>query len=224
MRIFSTFAEALNEIKRELKEMGMVVKTKSVQNKDISENEDYRCYEVQDYSYRVTKPDYLTIPLRSPEWARAEFFERVGGQPLNPGQAWKYREDYWKQFLNREGKFDYAYPERMTANLENVIDALKKDPSTRRAYLSILGNQDPPNNFGCRFPCSIGYHFLYRGDQLNIKYHLRSSDFFEHFNYDIYLADRLKNYVADRVGMKPGFFTHEIGSLHCFYKDVKGVF
>jgi len=224
VRFFQTFGEALNEIKRELKEFGILVHTKSVQNKDISQDESFTCYELQDYIYRVTSPDYTQIPLRCPEWAEREFIERISGFALNPGEAWKYRREYWEQFLNDQGKFDYAYPERMTKNLENVIDALRKDPSTRRAYLSILGNDDPPNEFGVRYPCSIGYHFLYRQGQLNIKYHLRSSDFFEHFNYDIFLAERLKHYVAEKVGMKPGFFTHEIGSLHCFTKDVALVF
>lgn len=224
MRFFHDFPTALNEIKRDLAEMGIKIHTKSVQNLDITNNPDYDCMELQDYSYRVTSPDFTQIPLRNSEWAEQEFNERTSGFALNPGTAWKFRADYWKQFLNAEGKFDYAYPERMTRNLDNVIDALRKDPSTRRAYLSILGNQDPPNDFTVRYPCSIGYSFLYRQGQLNITYKMRSSDFMEHFNYDIYLADRLKHYVAEKTGLKPGFFTHEISSLHAFQKDLKGVF
>jgi hypothetical protein len=228
MRFYSTFPVAINEITRELKEMGILLHPKSVQNLDVSTNPDYDMFELQDYSYRVTQPQWQDIPLRSQEWFNAEFAERVSGIPLNPGEAWKFRADYWKQFFStkpgRQGIFDYAYPDRMSKNLLNVIEALKADPYTRRAWLSVLSNEDPPSDFECRFPCSVGYHFMFRQDQLNMTYYLRSSDFFEHFNFDIALADRLKCYVADKVGMKPGCFTHVIGSLHCFTKDVKSVF
>lgn len=219
-RFYETFPEAINEIKRDLKEMGIRTITQSVQNI----KEPIAGFELQNYTYRVTRPDFTQIPLKSSHWAEAEFVERTSGFALNPGHAWKFRRDYWERFLNREGKFDYAYPERMAKNLINVIDALRKDPSTRRAYLSILGNQDPPNDFSVRYPCSVGYHFMYRQGQLDVTYYLRSSDFFEHFNYDIYLADRLKCYVAATLGLKPGFFVHYVDSLHVFERDVEGVF
>lgn len=231
MRFFRNFPEAINEIKRELKEMGIKIHTKSVQNKDISDNPDYETMELQNYQYLVTSPDFTQIPLRSPDWAEAEFIERTCGIPLNPGEAWRYREDYWKNFLvdcnsgSSRKIFDYAYPQRMAIPLRHVIEALKKDPYTRRAYLSIFDRyEDFPDAFGSRIPCSVGYHFLYRQGQLNATYLLRSSDFFEHFNYDIYLADRLKCFIAKECGMKPGTFSHWIGSLHCFAKDVAEVF
>lgn len=181
--------------------------------------------ELQNYIYTVTQPNWDSIPLKNRDWAVLEFAERTGGQPLNPGTAWKKREEYWKQFLTSGGLFDYAYPERMAYQLPSVIEALKKDPMTRRAFLPIYdATQDTQDDFGCRIPCSLGYHFLYRQGKLNVTYLLRSSDFFEHFNYDIYLADRLKCYVAERCSMEPGNFTHWVGSLHVFAKDVEGVF
>lgn len=224
MRFYETFPIAINEIRRELKEMGIVVKTKSVQNMDVSDNEDYNAFELQNYAYTVTRPDYTSIPLKCPQWAEDEFRERTCGQPLNPGNAWRLRGEYWQQFLNKFGRFDYAYPERITVNLDRVINALKKDPYTRRAYLPILWASDGADDFHKRFPCSVGYHFLYRQGSLSVTYYLRSSDFGEHFNYDIYLAERLKQFVAEKAGLKPGYFCHFIGSSHIFQHEVKGVF
>jgi thymidylate synthase-like protein len=230
MRFFRDFPEAINEIRRELKEMGIMVHPSSVQNMDVTNNPDYETLELQNYQYLVTSPDYNQIPLRSTDWAEAEFDERTCGLPLNPGSAWELRAGYWKQFLVERvfgGKkvFDYAYPERMASPLAAVIDALKKDPNTRRAYLSVFDRYlDPPNKMNQRIPCTLGYHFLYRQGQLNVTYLLRSSDFFEHFNYDIYLADRLKCHIAEACGMKPGTFSHWVGSLHCFSKNVAEVF
>ena len=232
MRFYRDFPEAVNEIRRELKEMGIRVHPNSVQNMDVTGNPDYTTLELQNYQYLVTNPDYSQIPLKVPEWAEAEFEERTSGIPLNPGDAWRLREEYWKQFLvpsnMKHGDpqiFDYAYPQRMEKPLREVIRALQKDPNTRRAFLSIFDRyEDCPDDMTVRIPCSLGYHFLYRQGQLNVTYLLRSSDFFEHFNYDIYLADRLKCHIATECGMKPGTFSHWIGSLHCFEKNVAEVF
>lgn len=224
MRFYETFPIAINEVKRDLKEMGIQVKTKSVQNMDVSDDEGYDSYELQNYGYTVTRPDFTSIPMKNPQWAEEEFKERTCGQPLNPGSAWRLRKEYWARFLNRFGRFDYAYPERITPNLHHVINALKIDPYTRRAFLPILWSTDSADDFNRRFPCSIGYHFLYRQGALSMTYYLRSSDFGEHFNYDIYLANRLQAYVAKETGLKPGYFCHVIGSLHIFQHEVAGVF
>lgn len=223
MRQYSSFPIALNEIKRELKEMGILVTTQSVQNiqKPIE------AYELQSYQYMVTQPDWNTIPVKSEhrDWCEVEFHERVSGSPLNPGVAWKLRRKYWEPFLNKFGKFDYAYPERMSLNLDKVIHALKKDINTRRAFLPVLDRQiDEADDFSKRFPCTLGYHFLFRQGKLNMTYLLRSSDYFEHLANDLYLANRLQCHVAESVGVEPGYFCHWVGSLHCFVRDVEGVF
>jgi thymidylate synthase len=224
MRQFANFPEALNELKRELAEMGIRLRTKSVQNIDISENPDYDMLEVSNYTYVVTAPEWEQIPLENKPYFEAEFQERVSGKRLNPGEAWKLDFSYWEPFL-KHGMFDYAYSERMTEPLESVIKALREDPNTRRAYLSIFDPvTDEPHSFDERIPCSLGYHFMFREGQLNITYLQRSADFSKHFNKDIALADRLKCYVAQRCDMKPGYFCHWLGSLHIFAKDVKGVF
>jgi thymidylate synthase len=224
VRFYTDFPEAINEIRRELKEMGIRVHTKSVQNKNIEGKDEFDTLECQNYIYTVTQPNWRDVPLRTPAWGDAEFVERTSEVKTNPGQAWKLREDYWKQFLVN-GRFDYAYPDRMAGQLSQVINALNKDEMCRRAFLPIWAHgTDEQDNFGTRVPCSLGYWFNYRQGKLNVTYLLRSSDFFEHFNYDIYLADRLKCFVAEKLNLQPGTFTHWIGSLHCFQKDVKDVF
>lgn len=220
MRFYQTFPIALNEIRRELKEMGLLIHTKSVQN-IVG---DIEAYELQFYQYRVENAFYMDIPVKNLDWCQAEFKERVSGLMMNPGAAWELRKPYWKQFINAFGKFDYAYPERITPNLEHVINALRKDIFTRRAFLPILGLQDDADDFKVRFPCSIGYHFLFRQEKLDMQYQLRSSDYFEHLANDLWLANRLQHYVADQLGVKSGVFYHSVGSLHCFTRDVKEVF
>ncbi len=47
---------------------------------------------------------------------------------------------------------------------------------------------------------------------------MRSSDFDTHFRNDIWLADELRNYIANFIGIEPGLFHMNVGSLHR-YKD-----
>lgn len=229
MRFYRNFPEALNELKRELKEMGVKLHTKTVQNIDISNNPDYEMLEITNYTYSVLNPDVNLIPLANPDWCKKEFQERTCGEPLNPGSAYLLRYEYWKQFFSRvptrERTFDYAYPERMYEQLPSVIHALENDRFTRRAFLPIFdATRDWAEDMNERIPCSLGYWFSYRQNQLNITYLQRSADLSEHFNNDIWLAANLMYYVAAKLDVKPGSFTHWLGSLHIFSKDVKGCF
>ena len=56
MRIFNDFNEALSEIKRDLAEMGIDVHTKTMQNKNIENDDNYSTKELQFYSYRIIDP------------------------------------------------------------------------------------------------------------------------------------------------------------------------
>jgi thymidylate synthase len=224
VRIYQSFPEALNEIKRDLKEMGIQVHPKSVQDLDVSEDPGYNSFELQCYSYLVSSPRWQDIPLKNPEWAEAEFAERVSGCKLNPGAAWTLRQEYWERFLHN-GRFSYTYAERMTAEIKSVMRLLKKDLTTRRAFLPVYSSMlDEQDCLTQRIPCSIGYWLYYRQGRLNIAYTQRSSDFFEHFNYDVCLADRLKCWFAEQLQVEPGTFCHFVMSLHCFAKDVESVF
>ena len=225
MRFYQTFPEALNEIRRELKEMGIKIHTASFQNKDISRDPDMETLELQNYQYLVTDPITDSIPLANPEWAQKDFMERISERPLNPGEAWKLRESTWKPFLRGNGRFDYTYPERLCDPIRTTLEALKKDINTRRAFLPVFDRQiDNQCDFTTRIPCSLGYWFYFRQEKLNVTYLQRSADFYEHFNYDIWMATMLNQYLAYRLSVPCGTFSHWVGSLHIFAKDVQGVF
>ncbi len=139
--------------------------------------------------------------------------------------------------------FEYTYSERIMKpvyfngtvmpKIMAIIQLLKSDQDTRKAVLNIYGtdnyNEDEDSdhyNGSRRIPCSMYYDFLIRqngkGEKvLHICYHQRSSDFVTHFGNDVYLAWRLMEYVAQEVGVKPGYLYHTIDSLHSYKKDWK---
>lgn len=231
MRIYSNWGECYEEIKRDLAEMGTIVKSRTMQDKVVVGNTDYITKELQNYCYTLLDVKSENISGVIQPWALAEFKERItdtfGKDPINPGEAYKLREDVWDEFVHN-GKFAYTYNERLMLEdqLEHIIDCLNDDENTRQAWLSIWSPERDAINLGgkCRVPCSLGYGFQFRNGKLNMHYVMRSCDFGTHFVNDVYLAIKLLEYVAKRLEVEVGNFTHTIFSLHVYNKDVENVF
>lgn len=246
MRIYRNFVEATNEIKRELAEMSIVVHPKTYQDKNIEYDPRYDTFELQNYIYCVTSPNPDDLTPTRP-WVDLELAERLeGGGMCNPGEAWKTRPEVWTQFLQcppdcigeridkkyceplpcSYSRFSYTYDERMFFQIREIISEIKSNPNSRQLYMSIWDPISDIKNLGgkARIPCSLGYLFQVRRDQLNMTYLMRSSDFVTHWQNDVYLALKLQEYIAERTGYPVGMFTHYMGSLHVFRKDVEGVF
>ncbi len=162
-------------------------------------------------------------------WAEDHFMERVGGEPLNPGEEyknWPYYEAQGEE--HREtGRFSHTYMERFWpkygptggdyysasgmwfpyGDLNDLVKLLQDRPMTRQAYLPIWFPEDiTASNDGERVPCTLGYHFQRRPqgkghdvDTLDITYFMRSCDYFRYLRDDVYMAGRLLQWIVDRV-------------------------
>jgi len=172
-------------------------------------------------------------------WADDHFLERVGGEPLNPGEQYKNWPFYTPGSFKEGGKFTHTYMERFWpqhisgiryqyGDLNDVISLLLRDPLTRQAFFPIWFPEDTGAVHGGRVPCTLGYHFLLRNEKLHIFYPIRSCDLFRHFQDDLYLACRLLLWVLDRLHLTstswdfvtPGDITMSIYSLHIFAREV----
>lgn len=241
MRIYINWDEAYEEIKRDLAEMGILVKPKTMQDKNIEGNSDFETMELQNYCYTLLNVNSSDIKGVVQPWADAEFKERISNPFLpsefsgcmetpnfiNPGEAWKLRKDVWSEYMH-DGKMAYTYNERIWRNeqLTKIIERLKEDHDSRQLWLSIWDLNEDVDKLGgiSRVPCSLGYNFQFRDGKLNMHYVMRSCDFSTHFVNDVHLGIKLLEYVASKCGMEVGNFTHTIFSLHVYKKDVDNVF
>lgn len=153
---------------------------------------------------------------------------------------------------SHEMAFDHSYPERFwpkgarrplyagadpnrgirfeMGDLNDVVNQLKKDSWTRQAYLPVWFPEDTGgvgNLHEIRVPCTLGYHFIRNGPNLDINYFLRSCDLTRHFHNDVYFAMRLLLWVVDQMGWRndfgvprPGELTMFISNMHLFEADV----
>ena len=240
MRIYTNAQEMVEEVKRDLAEMGIVVRPATMQDKYIKGNPDYETKELQNYSYCLLSPKSQDIPGVSQPWADLEFEERVTdpylrapdgelSEPhfINPGEAWKARAEVWKDYMHK-GKLAYTYNELLWNNdqLTKILNRLKEDPDSRQLWISLWNPNKDPDFLGgvSRVPCSLGYGLQVRDGKLNLHYVMRSCDFVTHFRNDVYLAIKFLEWVAAQTGYPVGSFTHTIFSLHVYNKDVEGVF
>lgn len=240
MRIYINAEEMIEEIKRDLAEMGIVVRPATMQDKYVKGNPDYETKELQNYSYCLLEAKSSEIPGVIQPWADAEFGERITDPFLrhheyglstpnfiNPGKAWELRPEVWTEYLH-EGKMAYTYNELLWKNdqLMKIMGALINDPDSRQLWVSLWNPEKDPDFLGgiSRVPCSLGYAFQVRDGKLNMHYVMRSCDFATHFRNDVYLAIKLLEWMAEKTHYPVGSFTHTIFSLHVYNKDVEGVF
>jgi thymidylate synthase len=232
VRIYKDFPEAQNEIRRDLGELGITVHPETMQDIYVKDMDEFTTKELPNYDYQVLDPDFTMVQGVHQDWVRQEWEDRlIGG--LNPGRAWKKRPEVWEPFLHPETrhkeyrKFAYTYSDRMGGvHIDRIIDELKEHPNSRQLWMPVWDRIIDEDRRGGikRVPCSLGYQFLYRQDELHLTYMMRSCDFATHYANDVALAAILLAYVSKKTGMKVGTFTHFIGSLHIYAKDVADVF
>jgi hypothetical protein len=252
MKAFQNPSDAIKHTKECLINFGYVVKTERWQG--IPSPDDM--YELLGHSLRFMIPETeeeLIHEVRpNLPWAKDHFDERVGGEPLNPPPShvkWPFAQKNNQQFGGME-KFSHTYPERIWpkyasdepnslmrgirfdyGDFDDVVDLMHREPYTRQAFLPIWFPEDTGSAHGERVPCTIGYHFIRRGDHMHVVYYIRSCDYIRHFRDDIYLACMKLYWLLDRLkemdyenwkDVKPGWYTMHITSLHVFNKE-KGI-
>ncbi len=222
MRRFNNLQEAINDSLYHLLNDGKPEQGNFWQGKEITD-EKMKPYEITNLAFTAQIPNSLyelhgQVKPNLP-WAENHFLERVGGEPLNPGEQYKHWPFYKSdEFRTEQGKFTHTYMERFWpkfaevpmgktfgvprngirypyGDLDSVISLLVKDPYTRQAYLPIWFPEDTGAVHGGRVPCTLGYHFMMRDNRLHIFYDIRSCDALRHFRDDIYLACRLNLWI-----------------------------
>lgn len=223
-RIYANCKEAINEIERDIHEMGITVHPHTMQNKVVKDNAAFSTKEVQNYSFTILDASDKDGIVPNLIWCVSEHSERIDSHFKNPGIAWKLRKDIWEEFLN-EGKFEYTYNERIQWQIAGIIKELKENPDSRQCIIQVHDrNIDASRMRNLRIPCSMYYQFMIRRGKLDIIYNMRSSDFDTHFSNDIWLADELRKYISNAIGIGPGLLHMNIGSLHRFKNYTKHVF
>ncbi len=207
--IYGDFKVAASELERDLHDNGGKVAN---------------TIELTNIAYSVSGPHLEDLTPHQP-WADIEFEDRVATGYRNPGNAWKELPEVWGPMMeDRKAPdgliykaFSYTYNERMLHQLGDILHELRENPNSREAYLTIWNSTlDPFRLSRRRVPCTLGYQFFIRDEGLLMTYIQRSCNFPKHYQDDVYLARKLQEWMAEKLMITPGSFSHWIGSLHKF--------
>ena len=115
-----------------------------------------------------------------------------------------------------------AYGPRAYHQLERVIRVLAEDPDSRQAVVSIwTGNElaVPSKDV----PCTLSLHFTIRDGKLLMRTSMRSNDIFLGFPIDVEVFAALQKTIAAVLTVPAGSYTHVVGSLHLYDRDLTRV-
>jgi thymidylate synthase len=109
--------------------------------------------------------------------------------------------------------------------VEKIIELLKTDKNSRRAVLNF--NVPNPNVIETKDEiCTIALQMYIRDGKLNCTGIMRSNDIWLGTPYDVAFFTELQKYIAHRVGVEYGTYTHFVTSIHVYdrnFEDLAGV-
>lgn len=237
MRVFETLADAADELRRDVYKGAPLTSTRVQQRTGI----ELPGRERLAYTYSILggwpngaadlvalganlgfKP-YVEHPAEMLQWLCAERTNRLY---LFPPHDHKPELLHPALKTTLEGNWpSYTYPERLIGADETMIQALREQPDSRRAFWPIFRPEDA-GRMGAptRIPCSLGYQAMLRqvggSTRLILFYLQRSADFDNFWLSDIWLARQFQEHLAHDLDVAPGQLVHMVISLHSF--EVEG--
>ena len=119
-------------------------------------------------------------------------------------------------FEVQKGKWSYTYHRRMGSQVQFVIDELRRNPSSRRAVMSIR----TPDDIGSDDPACLQHlQYFIRKGKLDCIVLFRSNDACKATFMNAFALILLQKRIADELGVPVGSYTHRANSFHCYEKD-----
>ncbi|PWV46443.1 thymidylate synthase [Chitinophaga sp. S165] len=100
--------------------------------------------------------------------------------------------------------------------IANVIELLRKKPSSRRAAIQIFEARDLKDFNYKDIPCTCTLQFLIRQNKLSMVVYMRSNDAYKGLPHDVFAFTMLQEIIAKTLGVELGDYIHSIGSLHLY--------
>ena len=159
----------------------------------------------------------------NPEYAEAEWQWYLTGDPRisTLGEIYGKIPPIWKRMADENGQVNsnYGYQWERARQLENVVEMLIENPSTRRACISIYDGKEI-SDYASDTPCTYAVQFTILDNRLNMCVTMRSNDLWFGFCNDQYCFSSLQKLVAERLKLKTGTYYHFVHNLHLYNKQI----
>jgi len=121
---------------------------------------------------------------------------------------------FWRRFPSAKRNADGSWEVREIDQIRHVINALKRDPNSRRLVVTAW---EPGNAFASRLPpCHYTFAFHVADGRLNCHLTQRSGDIAIGIPFNLAAYSALTMMIAQEVGLAPGRFAHTIVDAHVY--------
>jgi len=182
----------------------------------------YKTWEVEDACFTLLDPaDCLPVGVGrklNPAIMAAEAVLLIGG--ISSPSLLVSVSDQFRRFLDG-GDLHGGYGRRIRWQLRDAVRTLSSDPSSRQAVVQIW---DPAYDSGAQvndLPCTLGFNFRLRNDQLHMSATMRSSDVWLGAAYDVGMFCQLGWSVANALDVPLASYTHHAYSLHLYERNLE---
>lgn len=127
----------------------------------------------------------------------------------------------WRHFGTSYKGYSYNYFGLGIDQLENCIKLIKKEPESRRIFMSAW-NPVQLNDM-CLPPCHVSYQFYVSKGNLSAILYQRSGDMFLGIPFNIASVSLLVYIIAKITDLKPGKVSIMIGDAHIYLDHVDAV-
>ena len=127
--------------------------------------------------------------------------------------------------LDEQGKIFGGYGPRLfdwrsVNQFDQVADLICRKPDTRRAVIQLFDAHDLLGNHK-DIPCTCTLQFALRRGKLNLLTYMRSNDAYLGMPHDVFCFTMLQEIMARKLSVEVGTYTHAVGSLHLYDRNLK---
>lgn len=103
--------------------------------------------------------------------------------------------------------------------LQMCEEILRKDPNSRQAVINIKPARDLRTNPTKDLQCTVCLQFFIRENKLYMTTYMRSNDLWMGYPNDVFQFTAMQIYLAMKLNVGIGTYTHVAGSLHLYERD-----
>jgi len=212
MKTFNSYQEAENYL------IDKIIDTPDFINKDTNE--------IICDGFILTDPSNNKNDHSNYEYAH-EFFEWILTGETELSQKIKELNPWAERFVattNLPETFSASYGKKIKSQIDTIVNELKNNNSSRRAYVNVLIPDDQiilTTKTTHEFPCTIGMHLFIRDNKLILVAQMRSNNCYSVMPYDVYNFTSFQKHIAGLLGIEVGNYYHQINSAHLYKGDVR---
>jgi thymidylate synthase len=173
--------------------------------------------------FYITDPKDRKIINRERKWnedyAEAEWQWYLSGDASihKLGDIYGKVPEIWKRMADENGHVNsnYGYQWERNAQLDMVVEMLKRNPDTRQACVSIYDGKEI-SSYAFDTPCTYAIQFTIVNDKLDMCVTMRSNDLWYGFCNDQYQFSKLQEMVSEKLEIETGVYYHFAHNMHLY--------